>query len=82
MFTIAVQVRRLDSLEPVDETFVFGKHADLESSRVAKCRGLSPVLRYECHRATSGSRLHLDEQGNPGGSDLSQSTGAYLRTVQ
>ncbi len=52
MFTIALQVGRLDSLEPADEIFVFGKHADLESSRVAKCRGLSPVLRYAWHRAT------------------------------
>ena len=52
MFTIALQVRRLDSREPEDETFVFGKHADLESSHIAKCRCLSPVLRYAWHRAT------------------------------
>jgi hypothetical protein len=30
MFTIALQVRRLDSFEPEDENFVFLKHADWE----------------------------------------------------
>ena len=30
MFTIALQVRRLDFFEPEDETFVFRKHADWE----------------------------------------------------
>ena len=30
MFTVALQVRRLDSLEPEDENFVFRKHADWE----------------------------------------------------
>src|SRR5438093_5307352 len=30
MFTVALQVRRLDSLEPQDENFVFRKHADWE----------------------------------------------------
>src|SRR5947208_15929833 len=30
MFTVALQVRRLDSLGPEDENFVFRKHADWE----------------------------------------------------